>query len=107
MLAQHLLNQQVMGVVRSSIIVDGKVANIAIQLTPSHADSAGVVQAWLPYTCCVSRCCKSKCQHRNNHLQGRCIRVDFLSGAEVEYPSRGTIHQAGMVAIHLLCQQVL
>ena len=42
-----------------SIIVDGKVANIAIQLTPSHADSAGVVQAWLPYTCCFGKCSAS------------------------------------------------
>ena len=43
----------------ASIIVDGKAANIAIQLTPSHADSAGVVQAWLPYICCFGKCSAS------------------------------------------------
>ena len=42
-----------------SIIVDGKATNIAIQLTPSHADSAGVVQAWLPYICCFGKCSAS------------------------------------------------
>ena len=93
MLAQHPLNQQVVGMscmatfaafastimeaafsrlhnsgagasgagstVVDSIIVDGKAANIAIQLTPSHADSAGVVQAWLPYICCFGKCSAS------------------------------------------------
>ena len=88
-LAQHPLEQHVMGmscmvmfaafpsaimVAADSIIAYGKAQRQQYNPSSSPADSAGVVQAWLPYTC--SRCCTStsKCLHHNNYLQSICNR---------------------------------